>query len=83
MQLKKLVSEGLVHVAIGTHALIQKDVEFKNLGLAIIDEQHRFGVLQRLELVQKGVHAGRPGDDRDADSAHAGDDDVRRSGCLA
>ena len=55
VQLKKLVSEGLVHVAIGTHALIQKDVEFKNLGLAIIDEQHRFGVLQRLGLVQKGV----------------------------
>ena len=42
-------------MAIGTHALIQKDVEFKNLGLAIIDEQHRFGVLQRLGLVQKGV----------------------------
>ena len=55
VQLKKLLSEGLVHVAIGTHALIQKDVEFKKLGLAIIDEQHRFGVLQRLGLVQKGV----------------------------
>jgi ATP-dependent DNA helicase RecG len=55
VQLKKLLAEGLVHVAIGTHALIQKDVEFKNLGLAIIDEQHRFGVLQRLGLVQKGV----------------------------
>jgi ATP-dependent DNA helicase RecG len=55
VQLKKLLSEGLVHVAIGTHALIQKDVEFQNLGLAIIDEQHRFGVLQRLGLVQKGV----------------------------
>jgi ATP-dependent DNA helicase RecG len=55
VQLKKLLSEGLIHVAIGTHALIQKDVEFKKLGLAIIDEQHRFGVLQRLGLVQKGV----------------------------
>jgi ATP-dependent DNA helicase RecG len=55
VQLKKLLSEGLIHVAIGTHALIQKDVEFKNLGLAIIDEQHRFGVLQRLGLVRKGV----------------------------
>ena len=60
--------------SIGTHALIQKDVEFKKLGLAIIDEQHRFGVLQRLGLVQKGVHAGRAGDDRDADPAHARDD---------
>jgi ATP-dependent DNA helicase RecG len=54
-QLKKLLAEGLAHVAVGTHALIQEDVEFKRLGLAIIDEQHRFGVLQRLGLVQKGV----------------------------
>jgi ATP-dependent DNA helicase RecG len=55
VQLKKLVAEGLAHVAIGTHALLEKDVEFQKLGLAIIDEQHRFGVLQRLGLVQKGV----------------------------
>ncbi len=55
-QLKKLVAEGLAQVAIGTHALLEKDVEFKNLGLAIVDEQHRFGVMQRLGLVQKGVH---------------------------
>src|ERR1043166_7513913 len=55
-QLKKLVAEGLAHVVIGTHALLGKDVEFKRLGLAIVDEQHRFGVLQRLGLVQKGVH---------------------------
>jgi len=55
-QLKKLLAEGLVHVAVGTHALLEKDVEFRRLGLAIIDEQHRFGVLQRLGLLQKGVH---------------------------
>ena len=54
-QLKKLVAEGLAHVVIGTHALLEKDVEFKKLGLAIIDEQHRFGVLQRLRLVEKGM----------------------------
>jgi ATP-dependent DNA helicase RecG len=54
-QLKKLAAEGLAHVVVGTHALLEKDVEFKNLGLAIIDEQHRFGVLQRLGLVRKGV----------------------------
>jgi ATP-dependent DNA helicase RecG len=54
-QLKKLVAEGLVHVVIGTHALLEKDVEFKKLGLAIIDEQHRFGVLQRLGLTEKGA----------------------------
>ncbi|MGA2115073.1 MAG: ATP-dependent DNA helicase RecG [Bryobacteraceae bacterium] len=55
-QLKKLLAEGLAHVALGTHALLEKDVEFHKLGLAIIDEQHRFGVLQRLGMVQKGVH---------------------------
>ncbi len=54
-QLKKLVAEGLAHVVVGTHAILEKDVEFKRLGLAIIDEQHRFGVLQRLRLVQKGI----------------------------
>ncbi|SPE41308.1 ATP-dependent DNA helicase RecG [Candidatus Sulfopaludibacter sp. SbA3] len=56
VQLKKLIAEGLAHVVIGTHALLEKDVEFKKLGLAIVDEQHRFGVMQRLGLVQKGVH---------------------------
>ena len=55
-QLKKLAAEGLAHVVIGTHALLEKDVEFKRLGLAIIDEQHRFGVMQRLGLVRKGAH---------------------------
>jgi len=55
-QLKKLLAEGLVHVAVGTHALLEKDVEFRKLGLAIIDEQHRFGVMQRLGLAHKGVH---------------------------
>ena len=55
VQLKRLVAEGLAQVVVGTHALLEKDVEFKKLGLAIIDEQHRFGVLQRLGLVQKGI----------------------------
>jgi ATP-dependent DNA helicase RecG len=54
--LKRLVSEGLAHIAVGTHALISKDVEFQRLGLIVIDEQHRFGVLQRLELLRKGKH---------------------------
>jgi len=54
-QLKKLLAEGLAHVAVGTHALLEGDVGFRRLGLAIIDEQHRFGVLQRLGLAQKGV----------------------------
>ncbi len=48
-----LISAGQARLAIGTHALIQEDVEFENLGLAIIDEQHRFGVRQRLQLHSK------------------------------
>src|SRR6202162_4739557 len=55
-QLKKLMAEGLVHIGIGTHALIEEDVEWKKLGLAIVDEQHRFGVMQRLRLVSKAKH---------------------------
>jgi ATP-dependent DNA helicase RecG len=49
------VAEGGAQLAIGTHALFQDQVAFRNLGLAIIDEQHRFGVHQRLALRQKGA----------------------------
>jgi ATP-dependent DNA helicase RecG len=54
-KLKQLISGGLAQVVVGTHALLEKDVEFHRLGLAIIDEQHRFGVMQRLQLAQKGA----------------------------
>jgi ATP-dependent DNA helicase RecG len=47
---------GSLHMVIGTHALVQEDVGFRELGLAIIDEQHRFGVLQRATLRAKGLH---------------------------
>lgn len=53
-QLKKWVANGEIPVVIGTHALIQKSVEFKDLAYVIIDEQHRFGVNQRHMLTQKG-----------------------------
>ncbi len=56
LQLRKLVAAGLTHVVIGTHALLESGVEFKKLGLAIVDEQHRFGVEQRQALMQKGEH---------------------------
>ena len=49
------IRRGDASVMIGTHALFQKDVEFQRLGLAIIDEQHRFGVHQRLALRDKGA----------------------------
>lgn len=48
------MANGSAQLVIGTHALFQEAVQFKNLGLAIIDEQHRFGVQQRLALRQKG-----------------------------
>ena len=55
---KKIIQESLVkgniNFLIGTHALFQKDIIFKNLGLIIIDEQHKFGVKQRIELSNKG-----------------------------
>ncbi|MDP9248999.1 MAG: ATP-dependent DNA helicase RecG [bacterium] len=52
-QLLKWVAEGVIPILIGTHALIQKTVRFKNLALAVIDEQHRFGTAQRQKLVRK------------------------------
>ena len=51
----KEIAEGAITVIVGTHAVIQQDVAFRNLGLVIIDEQHRFGVLQRKLLKDKGL----------------------------
>ena len=48
------VASGETHIAVGTHALIQDDVAFHRLGLAVVDEQHRFGVMQRAALKRKG-----------------------------
>lgn len=52
----KKIKTGEIQIIIGTHALIQERVEFKKLGIVIIDEQHRFGVLQRLALREKGTN---------------------------
>ena len=51
------LADGSIHAVVGTHALFQDAVEYKNLGLAIVDEQHRFGVHQRLALSNKGEAA--------------------------
>jgi len=51
-EIKKRIARGDTKIIIGTHALIQKDVEFKNLALVVIDEQHRFGVNQRAALLK-------------------------------
>jgi len=55
-QLHTAIASAQVHACIGTHALIQENVAFKNLGLAIIDEQHRFGVMQRASLRDRGLN---------------------------
>jgi ATP-dependent DNA helicase RecG len=74
-----LVASGEAALVVGTHAVIQEQVQFKNLALAIIDEQHRFGVAQRLALRQKlaaGIAAGPP----QGDAAPLGGSDPRSGG---
>jgi ATP-dependent DNA helicase RecG len=51
---RRHITQGDAHLVIGTHALIQEKVEFHRLGLVIVDEQHRFGVMQRFKLMKKG-----------------------------
>src|SRR5215813_1275988 len=55
-EIQEAVASGDVDLIVGTHAVIQDAVQFKRLGLAVIDEQHRFGVLQRAELRRRGVN---------------------------
>ncbi|MDD5737414.1 MAG: ATP-dependent DNA helicase RecG [Candidatus Omnitrophica bacterium] len=52
----RMIEEGRANVAVGTHSLIQEGVRFKRLGLAVVDEQHKFGVDQRAQLKQKGIN---------------------------
>ena len=55
-QVMEDIKEGRVDIVVGTHAVIQDEVEFRRLGLAVTDEQHRFGVKQRAKLKEKGSH---------------------------
>jgi ATP-dependent DNA helicase RecG len=52
-EIKQRLAEGAVNLVIGTHALLEEDVRFARLGLVVVDEQHRFGVMQRFELIRK------------------------------
>lgn len=54
-EIKEKLKNGEIDLLVGTHAIIQEDVEFKNLGFAVTDEQHRFGVAQRGNLSKKGT----------------------------
>ncbi len=84
--IRRHIAQGNAQLIIGTHALIQDRVEFENLGLVVVDEQHRFGVMQRLKLMKKsddarvvparvatGLGPVRPGEDarRSTDSKAA------------
>jgi ATP-dependent DNA helicase RecG len=83
-------ASGSAQLCVGTHALFQQEVRFHHLGLAIIDEQHRFGVQQRLLLAAKGNAASSASErtphqlimSATPDSTHAGDDAVCGSRCL-
>ena len=55
-KVQEQIKRGEVNLVIGTHALIQDAVEFENLGVAVVDEQHRFGVMQRAELRARGYN---------------------------
>jgi ATP-dependent DNA helicase RecG len=55
-KVQESIAAGEINIVIGTHALIQKGIEFKKLGLVVVDEQHRFGVEQRSALRQKGTN---------------------------
>ncbi len=55
LKLKEKIRQGEINIVIGTHAVLQDDVEFKKLGLIVTDEQHRFGVEQRTSLTNKGA----------------------------
>ncbi|TSC78448.1 MAG: ATP-dependent DNA helicase RecG [Parcubacteria group bacterium Gr01-1014_29] len=59
-QLALWAKDGVIDILIGTHALIQKNIAFKNLALVIVDEQHRFGIVQRAALTTRGTSAPTP-----------------------
>jgi len=72
------LENGELHILIGTHALLEDKVQYKNLGLAIVDEQHRFGVAQRSKLWKKGS----PSNDRNSNPKNFGHESLWRFGYI-
>ncbi len=75
---RRHIAQGNAQLVIGTHALIQDRVEFEKLGLVVVDEQHRFGVMQRLKLMKKSDDRGATGDS--PVQTHVGADALVRPG---
>ena len=86
-EIRRHIAQGSAQLVIGTHALLQEKVEFAKLGLVIVDEQHRFGVMQRLKLMKKSGESseedhvgtaaiGRPAERSSATASAAGEPDV-------
>jgi len=74
---RRHIAQGNAQLVIGTHALIEQKVEFAKLGLVIVDEQHRFGVLQRFKLMKKSEESKeRVRQDARSDTSAAGEPDV-------
>lgn len=69
--IRRHIAQGNAHLIIGTHALLEESVEFAKLGLVIVDEQHRFGVMQRLKLMRKTNEEANAGGRRKADAKDA------------
>ncbi len=76
-EIRRHIAQGNAQLVIGTHALLEEKVEFGNLGLVIVDEQHRFGVMQRLKLMRK---SGDGGEELQARTTALGSQAERSSG---
>ena len=76
-EVRRHIAQGNAQLVIGTHALIEQKVEFAKLGLVIVDEQHRFGVLQRFKLMSKSGEGGASGADSRRASLDGTDKSVR------
>src|SRR5207245_2997110 len=79
-EIRRHIVQGNAQLVIGTHALIEQKVEFAKLGLVIVDEQHRFGVLQRFKLMKKSGEAEKNDVGATGVSARPGDAHVRTGG---
>ena len=79
-QLASQLESGELNILIGTHAVIEDKVQFKNLGLAVVDEQHRFGVAQGPSFGEKTLPPACTGDDRDPHTSYPGHECIWRFG---